>query len=226
VAADTDDIDALAGEYVLGTLDTAERSAAEARLLTDAAFRVAVAAWELRLQPLSDTARPVDPSRDLFAEIMARIAIDAGRTQSPEVEMLRRDVSRWRVATAFTSLAAVACLAVALTARPSTPEKYVATLTPQGGAPGFVLTVDTVKHTMTVSRVADAAPPGKSYQLWAIEPGEQPKSLGVVEQARYEQHLDVPADNLTLAISLEPPGGSPTSAPTGPVVFSGALIKP
>jgi len=29
----------------------------------------------------------------------------------------------------------------------------------------------------------------------------------------------------TIAISVEPPGGSPTGSPTGPVVASGALAK-
>ena len=32
---------------------------------------------------------------------------------------------------------------------------------------------------------------------------------------------DVPA----LAISLEPPGGSPTGQPTGPVLYSGPCVK-
>lgn len=225
MAADAEDLDALAGEYVLGTLDAAERRAAEARLSADASFRAAVAAWERRLQPLSDTAAPLNPSRDLFAEIMARLADDIGRGNGGEVVALRRRVTRWRFVAAITTAAAAVLLVVALTRAPA-PEKYVATLTPQGGAPGFVLTVDTVKHTLTVTRVADAAPTGKSYELWAIEPGAQPKSLGVVEQARYVRPLNLPTDKLTLAISLEPEGGSPTSAPTGPVVFSGNLIKP
>jgi len=29
----------------------------------------------------------------------------------------------------------------------------------------------------------------------------------------------------TVAISVEPPGGSPTGSPTGPVIASGALTK-
>jgi anti-sigma-K factor RskA len=29
----------------------------------------------------------------------------------------------------------------------------------------------------------------------------------------------------TYAVSVEPPGGSPSGAPTGPVVFSGKLIE-
>jgi anti-sigma-K factor RskA len=225
VPADADDIDALAGEYVLGTLDENERRAADERFKSDGAFRAAVAAWEARLQPLSDSAKPEPPSRDLFAEIMARLADDIAGNGGSEIAQLRRRVNRWRLATAIAAVAAAVCLSVALHAR-SAPEKYVATLTPQGGAPGFVLTVDTVKHTLTVSRVAEAAPTGKSYELWAIEPGAKPKSLGVVEQARYRRPLDLPTDNLTLAVSLEPAGGSPTDAPTGPVVFSGTLVKP
>ena len=57
--ADGDEIEALAGEYVLGTLDADERRAAEARLAADPSFRTAVAGWERRLQPLADTARDV-----------------------------------------------------------------------------------------------------------------------------------------------------------------------
>jgi anti-sigma-K factor RskA len=156
---------------------------------------------------------------------MARLADDVGRNGRAEMVALRRRVARWRLATALATAAAIVLLFVTLGEKPA-PEKYVATLTPQGGAPGFVLTVDTVKHTLTVSRIAAAAPAGKSYELWAIEPGQQPKSLGVVQQASYERPLDLPADNLTLAVSVEPEGGSPTDAPTGPVVFSGALVRP
>jgi anti-sigma-K factor RskA len=88
-----------------------------------------------------------------------------------------------------------------------------------------VLTVDTISNTLSIRRVADAAPAGKSYELWAVQPGQNPKSLGVVEQARYTRPLAVPTKDLVLAVSLEPRGGSPTGAPTGPVVFSGPLIK-
>jgi anti-sigma-K factor RskA len=69
------------------------------------------------------------------------------------------------------------------------------------------------------------APPDKSYELWSIEPNAAPKSLGLVEQASLSRALPVaPTGKATLAISLEPKGGSPTGAPTGPVVFSGALV--
>jgi anti-sigma-K factor RskA len=88
-----------------------------------------------------------------------------------------------------------------------------------------VLTVDTAKNTLSIRRVADAAPAGKSYELWAVEPGQDPKSLGVVEEARYTRPLSLPTSDLVLAVSLEPLGGSPTGKVTGPIVFSGPLVK-
>jgi anti-sigma-K factor RskA len=98
-------------------------------------------------------------------------------------------------------------------------------LTPDGGKPAFILTVDTVKSTLSIRRVADAAPADKSYELWAVEPGAAPKSLGVVEQAAYIRPLPYKPQDLVFAVSLEPKGGSLTGAPTGPVVFSGPLLK-
>jgi anti-sigma-K factor RskA len=78
---------------------------------------------------------------------------------------------------------------------------------------------------MSVRRVAGAAPPDKSYELWAVAPNTAPRSLGLVEEASLSRVLDVPpSGDLTLAVSLEPKGGSPTGAPTGPVVFTGALV--
>ncbi len=225
--ADDDDIEALAAEYVLGTLDAGERSAAEARLASDAAFRRIVAAWERRLQPLADTVPEAMPPAAALDRIMAAIAAPpAPPRQADNVIALRRSVRRWRVTTVLAGAAAAALAGVVVVDRTAPPPKteYVAVLTAEGAKPAFVATVDTAKGTITVRRVGLAAPPDKSYQLWSIEPNAAPKSLGVVELASLSRDLPVaPTGQATLAISLEPKGGSPTGAPTGPVVFSGAL---
>ena len=223
---DADEIDALAGEYVLGTLDADERRAAETRLAADPGFRAAVAAWEKRLQPLADAEPSSIPQATSFGRILARI--DAGPTAAAtdNVVVLRRRVRRWRIGAAVAGIAAAGLLAVVVSDRTRLPQtEFVAMLTPNGGAPAFVLTVDTAKNTLSIRRVADPAPPGKSYELWAVEPGHDPKSLGVVEEARYVRPLSVPTADLVLAVSLEPAGGSPTGKVTGPVVFSGPLVK-
>ena len=223
---DRDDLDALAGEFVLGTLDRDERRAAEARISADPAFRASVAAWEARLQPLADAATPIAPRPNLFDEILARIAGEGTRAGGDNVIMLRRSVRRWRIGATIAAAAAVLLLAVVVVDRTQAPQtEFVATLTADGKAPAFVLTVDTVKNTLTVRRVADAAPQDKSYELWAVEPGSQPKSLGVVEQASLKRSLPYGTKDLVFAVSLEPKGGSATGAPTGPVVFSGPLIQ-
>ena len=88
--ADGDEIEALAGEYVLGTLDADERRAAEARLAADASFRSAVAGWERRLQPLADLAPGAAPPADAFARILATDRSFAGRR--------RQAATSWRCA--------------------------------------------------------------------------------------------------------------------------------
>ena len=109
--------------------------------------------------------------------------------------------------------------------QPPPQTEFVAMLTPDGGAPAFVLTVDTATSTLSVRRVAEAAPSDKSYELWAVAPSAPPKSLGVVEEVSLTQPLPVsPAGDLTLAITLEPKGGSPTGAPSGAPIFSGLLV--
>ena len=222
---DRDERDALAGEYVLGTLDADERRAAVARIAADPAFRAAVSVWEARLQPLADGEKPVAPPAGLFPRILARIGSESAPRGENVIE-LRRSVRRWRIGAMLTGVAAAALLAVVVIDRTQVPQtEFVAMLTADGKAPAFVVTVDTVKSTLSIRRVADAAPEDKSYELWAVEPGNAPKSLGVVEQASYTRALPYQPTDLVLAISLEPKGGSSTGAPTGPVVFSGPLVN-
>src|SRR5689334_1996797 len=106
-----EDVQALAAEYVLGTLDAGERSAAEARMAADPEFRAAVAEWERRLQPLDETARAETPSRDVWEGIVSRLDSLAPASDSNVVQ-LRRSVTRWRAATLALAAAAAALVAV------------------------------------------------------------------------------------------------------------------
>jgi anti-sigma-K factor RskA len=75
------------------------------------------------------------------------------------------------------------------------------------------------------------ADPSHSHELWVIPADGKPRSLGTMAGARqsHKQLADALADLLTqgatIAISVEPPGGSRTGAPTGPVVAAGALSR-
>ena len=68
-------------------------------------------------------------------------------------------------------------------------------------------------------------------ELWLIAPGDQPRSLGLIDPGK-PIRINVPADlsrrvsaDAALAVSVEPPGGSPTGLPTGPVIASGKLTN-
>lgn len=65
-----DDI-ALAGEFVLGLLDSAGEAAVSARIATDAAFAAEVKAWRLRLEPMVDGNDTPPPSHMWSAIINA-----------------------------------------------------------------------------------------------------------------------------------------------------------
>lgn len=59
---DPEELNDLAGEYVLGTLAAEQRLHVQQRLEHDAPLRAAVEAWEQRLLPLTELAEPVAPS--------------------------------------------------------------------------------------------------------------------------------------------------------------------
>jgi anti-sigma-K factor RskA len=226
--------EALAAEFVLGTLSAAERADTVFRLRTDPDLKQAVEAWEARLSPLNDTVTPIDPSPTLEANIHRRIAgLDKERG---EVAMLHRQLRGWQTASLLTG-AIAAALALFIILGPSMPgapssqsRQYVAVLQTEGPGPAFVAAVDLERGVISVRRVAAQAQSGRSFELWAVGGGrEKPESLGVIEDS-----LRFPATRLggaaldlsttMFAISLEPPGGSPTGQVTGPVLFTGKLV--
>ncbi|MFG1463525.1 anti-sigma factor [Xanthobacter sp. DSM 24535] len=62
-----------AAEYVLGTLDGAEREAARSRIAHDPAFAALVRLWEGRLGPLHELAVSVAPPSSLLTELMVAL---------------------------------------------------------------------------------------------------------------------------------------------------------
>jgi hypothetical protein len=67
------DTDALAAEYVLGTLDADERIAAQGLLAKDEGFATKVKVWERRLGELHLMVEPVEPEPDIWQRIKAKL---------------------------------------------------------------------------------------------------------------------------------------------------------
>jgi anti-sigma-K factor RskA len=144
----------------------------------------------------------------------------------------------WRALSGVAS-AAVLMLAVALLRTPPAAPPIVVVLEGQAGTPAagatFVASVAGDGQSMVMQPVAASVPlqADRVLELWSVPPeraGGAPKSLGLISasgvtvlpRSRLPKTL-LEGGTAALAVSVEPPGGSPTGAPTGPVVFSGKL---
>ncbi|WP_375460765.1 anti-sigma factor domain-containing protein [uncultured Enterovirga sp.] len=229
--------DAEAAEYVLGTLPLAEREAFGREMAADSSLAGVVRSWEERLVPLADQVPPLEPSATLWASILAAIGQTRPETAGTivpwpaELVRLRRSRALWRgAAVAAASMAAALALFVASpNLIPSDGSKaLVAVVNRSGELPALIVRVDQRAGTVQVRAVQTETPAGQSLELWSIVGTEAPHSLGIL--APGATRVSVPAadrarlDGATIAVTVEPAGGSPTGGPTGPVVYSGKLF--
>jgi anti-sigma-K factor RskA len=238
--ADGNGLAAQAGEYVLGLLGGEERARFERRLGTDPRLRAEVEAWERRLAPLALATEPVEPPPRVWSRIEASLRGAAPQVWVPPVRKARRPlpVGVWR-AWALGATAAAAALAGLLVARPPwigeqpPPVRLIAVLNDAQDRPAFL--VSAAPGEQRVSALGVARPDelaGRVPELWALpDGGGAPVSLGLLDaRGRIDRALPPAARELVrpgraVAVSLEPPGGSPTGQPTGPVAYTGVLLS-
>ena len=223
VSGDEDDPMLLAAEYALGSLDLAGMREAEAFAARDPAFAEEIVFWQQRLSGLAGLVDPVPPPPLLWSRLALAVGIDAGRRPRSAGNAL------WKAATGV-SLALAASLALfAFLPRPPVPQiepaRFAAALTPPG-TPARFIAESRPDGTLAIISLGEAAPAGRSYQLWSLPPGTTvPVSLGVLPSG---EHIVTPpqrpAADGQLLVSDEPAGGSPTGAPTGAVLFGGRLV--
>lgn len=229
-----DDIDMLAAEYVLGTLEASERASIDLRRQREPLLEQAIAAWEQRLAPLGETVPGVAPPADLLAKIERRLAAPqthattAPLSPMPSAEIVRLTtrVKRWRrTALAASALAASLALAIGLreTVLAPQPQNFVAVFQKDDALPSFLLSIDLATRQLTIRPVAAEPQAGKTYQLWIASEqlGPAPQSLGLLEEAKAPTRKSLatfdPAllAKATFGVSIEPTGGSPTGRPSG-----------
>lgn len=224
------DDDVLAAEYALGVLAQTERQTAERRIGRDRSFADLVAQWESRLAPWIDQIAPVKPSHEVWSRIIA--SLPPLRAQSgAKNRAWWQEVSFWRGwAIGASGLALVSLAALFIAIKTPAPAPLVAAID-GGGHHHFVATIDPARASIAVVPAAFSADATRVAELWLIPAGGKPHSLGLLRADR-TVILAIPADLAAqatsasvLAVSLEPPGGSPTGAPTGPVIAQGKLTS-
>ena len=223
---DDRDDDSRAAEYVLGVLSAAERREIQRRLATDSAFRAEVERWEDRLAPLMSEVSAVEPPSHIWRGIEERISV-AGKPKSRQPRW--ESLFFWRSVAFGTAALAAASLAALVYVRTITPPVRPMVANVAGMQSSFIAAIDPASRRLTIIPSSTVKADQHSLQLWLIAPGGKPQSLGLIESAT-PVHVTLPAQivvtaDATLAVSLEPPGGSPTGQPTGPVIASGKITN-
>ena len=231
---DADDV--LAGEFALGVLRGADEAEARRRAEREPGFARAVARWDAALTGLCAELPPEEPPTALKRRLDAAMGGAAPAAPPPP--------RRWVWPAIAAGLGAVAVGEAALLAlRPEPPVvvrqvpvetgesgPYVAVLSPSEGPAPILVSLDLPQGLLTVDPSGLEAG-DRAVQLWLLPPGGgEPVSLGLLAP-NVDNTVEVPValaglprDALpSLAISLEPEGGSPTGLPTGPVVAAGAV---
>lgn len=217
-------LDALIGEYMLGTLRGGARRRFERALREEPAVA-------LRLRTLQQEFTPN------YSERIAETAPAGGWQRLARELNLSKYRAPWFSRVSFLrgwALGATAAFVFGLTllALRATTE---ATLTPiaqlamKGAPPSVTAAVSADRRTLELRAARPiVAGPLQSYELWVIPEGGAPLSLAVLGQL--DGTLQVPEGHrrqlrkgAVLAITVEPAGGSPTGGPTGPVILSGAI---
>lgn len=220
----------LAADYVAGLLHGRARRRFEALLPAHPTLRASVRSWNEHLMPLTASIAPVQPPLRVWRHIEARISGAGAGVPAPAPGSRWTRLGLWR---ALSGVATLATLSLALllavpdpvhapiivvldAATPAqagvTPASIIASISGDGRA--------LVTRPLNVSVQADRA-----LELWAVPPSGAPRSLGLLSAGgatvvRRGKLLDGTA---ALAVSLEPSGGSPSGAPTGPILYVGKL---
>lgn len=219
--------DRLAAEYVLGTLRGPARRRMAALLPAHPALRRAVDAWQNRLMSLSVGVTPVQPSQQVWRTIEQRLFGSAADRTARRGWWQR--LGLWQGGFALATVAALALALLLAQPRPVAPPIVIvlsANPEAQGVTPAsFVASVTPDGRALVLKPIAAQAPAGRSYELWSVPGSGAPRSLGVVSDAQATTVLRARLldDTAAFAVSLEPSGGSPSGAPTGPIVSVGKL---
>jgi len=245
-------VNALAGEYVLGTLHGRARRRFEAVMARRPEVAQAVSDWEGRLHRMASALPPVAPSPALWDSLARRAGVPQAQPQRPKAvapapsASLLDTLNRWwrtlaapvpAGALAFGLMAGFVIAPMVSTLDPAAgheaalPESYVGVLALPDGRPGLI--VASLRHGRSVDlkQVAPITPPeGRTLYLWTIDAAGQAQPVGPIPHGAFVQApLADTAENVfrtavELGVTMEPVGATPAQ-PGGPWVVRGLCGK-
>jgi anti-sigma-K factor RskA len=178
--------------------------------------------WEEHLMHVAKGLKPVQPPAHIWSAIQKRLNL------TPHRSPFRRARS-WTLAASVVLVAGLAGL-LYWRSLPAVRATAVATISAKSGGEMWQVAVfGTTNRLVVRAAKLPARPAGHDYELWALPKGGNPVSLGVLpaegtsNRALTAIQKAALASSSQVAVSIEPPGGSPTGQPTGDVVFVAPL---
>ena len=242
-------IEKLSAEYVLGTLKGPARKRFERLMMDSYNVRMAVWSWEQQITPLVDSVEPVKPPQRVWKKIRAGVSardMDYARFNKNALQQFLSSLfprlyfpnglSSFSVMTSFIFVAVLvgAVFIGGIQQTETGGFDQVAVFNGEDRQPLWVVKLDQTSGEYVVTAVNSAAKfiDDKAYELWMLPTdGSAPESMGLmpvgdkgVEFVLSPQVLSQIRGSGGLAVSLEPPGGSPTGLPTGPVLYQTHLV--
>lgn len=217
-------IERLAAEYALGALQGGARRRFERWMMESWSIRQEVWYWENKLAPLADAVPAETPPARVWQRIEERLWPDLARATG------RKGGLNWLWAGwSLAATAIVLVLAVVLVQQPGAPERALlsgAVVQEDSTDPLWLVAERDKPGQLSLRPVAATPADGnKDYELWVVPEDGNPMSLGVIPVGEETLQITLSPEaraaleaSKTLAISLEPKGGSPTGAPTGPIL--------
>lgn len=230
-----DEKNALALEYVLGTLRGEERDAFIKQLATDDRLKQAVREWEGALMHSPQTMPSLEPKADTFKKIKAAIN-QYSSTENDKPLSIFEKLLPWKMisAAAFAMLLVVSSLLLNSTIRQETSlnADYVAVLVDGEDTP--ILTALTASDGSTLWLKWESWQSSKehSLQLWAksrrdgqIRPLLVFSDTELIEVKLDQARLRLIQDSSHLIITQEERGGSALDEPSDMIIAKGVCIR-
>lgn len=228
--ADGEDPRAVIAEYVLGLAEPGQRTEIERAMETDPQIAAEMRLWENHLADLNAAFEPETPPQRVLTGIEARLF---GAETAPAKSRWFDSLAFWRGATGIAVAAAVIGIGLNVLA-PTAPgpeavpdAELVAAMQPVESDLSVLALYEPEAGQLRLTAHGSSAGEGNDYELWIIVGEDDPVSLGVIGlgegaiHAVTEDHKGLFDQGVTLAVTREQAGGSPTGAPMGPIVSAG-----
>lgn len=199
-----------AAEYVLGTLNPAEKARFEALLAFSAEAQQEVEQWREYLDVLNTSLKPVQPSKDVWRQIEAKT--------KPRTLFWQP----WK-ALAVCSLLLVMSIGLFFNANQQQPNVFIYLVSDEQSKPGWVMRTAFDEQALVMESLRPMPmPDGKYCEVWLMLKGIEPVSLGFLPKEGSRRIAIDPfwAEAMLdseIVVTIEGAEGAPSGWEMGPV---------